>query len=84
METTQIEQILMENLPITEVHVQGEDAHYSVIVVSDELAVLSRVKQQQTIYAPLMSHFSSGAIHALSIRTFNQEKWQRERALNGF
>ncbi len=84
METTEIEQILMKSLPLAEVYVQGENAHYTVIVVSDELASLPRVKQQQTIYAPLMPHFSNGDIHALSIRTFNQEKWQRERVLNGF
>ncbi len=84
MDTAQIEQILMANLPLQEVHVEGQDAHFSVIVVSDELATLSRLKQQQTIYAPLMDHFASGEIHALSIRMFNSEKWRDERGLNGY
>ena len=84
MDTQKIEQILKEALHLNEVHVQGEDAHFNVIVVSDEIAALSRLKQQQTVYAPLMDYFSSGEIHALSIRTFSVEKWQREHLLNGY
>lgn len=83
METQEIEQILKQALHLDEVYVQGENAHFGVIVVSDEIAALSRVKQQQTIYAPLMEHFTSGAIHALTIKTFSTEKWKRERLLNG-
>ena len=53
-----------------------------MIVVSDEIAALSRVKQQQTIYAPLMAYFTTGEIHALTIKTYTIEKWKRDRALN--
>lgn len=84
MTLIELEQLLLENLHATEVHAQGQDAHFTVFVVSDELSQLSRVKQQQAIYAPLLSHFESGEIHALSIRCFDQQKWQRERVLNGF
>ncbi|STO54165.1 morphology/transcription regulator BolA family protein [Canicola haemoglobinophilus] len=82
METQQIEQILKDALNLNEVYVQGENAHFGVIVVSDEIAQLSRLKQQQTIYAPLMEHFKSGAIHALTIKTFSTEQWKRDRLLN--
>ncbi|WP_032109663.1 BolA family protein [Necropsobacter massiliensis] len=82
METQEIERILKQALNLDEVYVQGEDAHFGVIVVDDEIACLSRVKQQQTIYAPLMDYFSSGEIHALTIKTFSVEKWKRERLLN--
>lgn len=84
METQEIERILQEALNLDEVYVQGENAHYGVIAVSDEFAGLSRVKQQQLIYAPLMSYISSNAIHALTIKTYTVEKWKRERLLNGF
>lgn len=84
MDTTQIEHILKTHFPQAEFYVQGENAHFNLIAVSDELAGLSRLKQQQTLYAPLMNYFSTGEIHALSIRTFSQEKWQKERILNGF
>ncbi|MFU2080896.1 BolA family protein [Avibacterium endocarditidis] len=82
METQEIERILKDALGLEEVYVQGENAHFGVIVIDDEIAGLSRLKQQQTIYAPLMQYFSSGEIHALTIKTFTQEKWKRDRLLN--
>ncbi|VEH66272.1 BolA family protein [Rodentibacter pneumotropicus] len=50
-----------------------------MIVVSDEIAALSKVKQQQTIYAPLMTYFTTGEIHALTIKTYTTEKWKIDR-----
>lgn len=82
MEPKEIEQILKQALQLDEIYVQGENSHFGVIVVSDEIAQLSRLKQQQTIYAPLMAHFQTGEIHALTIKTFSVEKWKRERMLN--
>lgn len=82
METQEIERILKQALNLEQVYVQGENAHFGVIVIDDNIAALSRLKQQQTIYAPLMSYFSSGEIHALTIKTFTQEKWRRERLFN--
>ncbi|MCK3657599.1 hypothetical protein A4G18_02440 [Pasteurellaceae bacterium Pebbles2] len=82
MEPKKIEDILKQQLNLTEVYAQGENAHFGVIVVSDEIAALSRVKQQQTIYAPLMEYFTTGEIHALTIKTYTVEKWKRDRLLN--
>ncbi|WP_439328446.1 BolA family protein [Lonepinella sp. BR2357] len=82
MEPKKIEEILKEKLNLSEVYAQGENAHFGVIVVNNEIAALSRVKQQQTIYAPLMDYFTTGEIHALTIKTYTVEKWKRDRLLN--
>lgn len=82
MELQEIERILKDALNVEEVYAKGENAHFGVIVVSDEIASLSRVKQQQTIYVPLMAYFTTGEIHALTIKTYTPEKWKRDRALN--
>lgn len=82
MESQKIEDILKEKLNVNEVYAQGENAHFSVIVVDDEIAALSRVKQQQVIYGPLMDYFTTGEIHALTIKTYSVEKWKRDRLLN--
>ena len=74
MELAQIENLLKEHLTdATEIH---------VIVVSDTLAALSRVKQQQAVYSPLGELFSSNIIHALTIKVFSTEQWKKERLLN--
>lgn len=82
MEPKQIEDILKNALELDEVYVQGENSHYGVIAVSDAFATMSKVKQQQMIYAPLTEFFATNAIHALTIKTFTKEQWKRERLLN--
>ncbi|OOR98140.1 hypothetical protein B0187_09335 [Haemophilus paracuniculus] len=83
MQPQQIEEILKQALAdVAEVHAQGDGSHYGVIVVSDSLAELSRVKQQQAVYAPLADLFATNAIHALTIKVFSTEKWKTERLLN--
>ncbi|AKO44882.1 BolA family protein [[Haemophilus] ducreyi] len=83
MEPTQLAEILRNALPnAVEIHAQGENSHYGVIVVSDELAQLSKVKQQQAVYAPLSEYFATNAIHALTIKVFSTEQWRKERFLN--
>lgn len=84
MEPKQIETLLRNALTADEIIAQGEGCNFGVIVVSDEIAALSKVKQQQTIYAPLTEQglFANGTIHALTIKVFSQEQWKRERLLN--
>ncbi|MBE2898054.1 BolA family transcriptional regulator [Pasteurellaceae bacterium TAE3-ERU1] len=83
MDATEIEAILREALALDEVYVQGENAHFNVVAVSDQFAEMSKVKQQQLIYAPLMAHIASNDIHALSIKTYTKAKWKQACLLNG-
>ncbi|MDP8033015.1 BolA family protein [Pasteurella atlantica] len=82
MELKQIENLLNEALELDEIHVQGDGSHFGVIAVSDSFASLSKVKQQQMIYAPLTELFTTNVIHALTIKTFTKEQWKREKLLN--
>ena len=45
---------------------------------------MSRVKKQQSVYAPLMEYIADNRIHALSIKAFTPQEWARDRKLNGF
>ena len=82
MDTSQIEQLLTEQLQLSEVRVTAEGSHYAVIAVGDCFDGVSRVKQQQMIYAPLMAAIADGSIHAVSIKTFTPQQWRREKLLN--
>ena len=44
MELQEIERILKESLNVDEVYAQGENAHFGVIVVSDEISALFQIK----------------------------------------
>ncbi|KDM92766.1 BolA family iron metabolism protein IbaG [Photobacterium galatheae] len=81
METSEIKQILENALALDEVIVSGEGSHYQVIAVGAMFEGMSRVKKQQAVYAPLMSHIASNAIHALSIKAYTPEEWARDKKL---
>jgi acid stress-induced BolA-like protein IbaG/YrbA len=82
MQCNDIELLLTDMLKLTEVYVKAEGSHYAVTAVGDCFEGLSRVKQQQMIYAPLMTAIADGSIHAVSIKTFTPTQWRREKLLN--
>lgn len=82
MDCKEIEQLLQAALEVDEVHVTSDGSHYKVVAVGEMFDGMSRVKQQQTIYAPLSEHIASGALHALTIKTFTPTQWKREKMFN--
>lgn len=82
MDPKDIEAKLLAALPLQECYVKGEGNHYQVIAVSESFAGMSRVKQQQAIYAPLTQEIAANTIHALSIKAFTPEQWQKEKIFN--
>ncbi|MCW2257751.1 acid stress-induced BolA-like protein IbaG/YrbA [Providencia alcalifaciens] len=84
METNEIRQVLMEKLSLDEAIVKGEGNHFQVIAVGALFENMSRVKQQQAVYAPLMEYIADNRIHALSIKAYTPAEWERDRKLNGF
>lgn len=82
MDTKQVEDILREALKLDEVYVSSDGSHFQVIAVSDQFDGMSRVKKQQLIYAPLADKIADGSVHALSIKTFSAQEWQREKKFN--
>ena len=82
MTNEQIELLLKETLNLSEVHVQSEGTHNKIIAVSDDIEAMSRVKRQQAVYAPLKEKIADGSLHAITIKTFTDAQWQRERMFN--
>ncbi|MCS3433249.1 BolA family iron metabolism protein IbaG [Klebsiella sp. BIGb0407] len=84
MENHEIQTVLMNALPLEEVHVSGDGSHFQVIAVGELFAELSRVKKQQAVYAPLMPFIADNRMHAVSIKTYTPAEWARDRKLSGF
>ncbi|CNH69048.1 BolA family iron metabolism protein IbaG [Yersinia pekkanenii] len=84
MDINEIKDVLMNALALQEVHVTGEGSHFQVIAVGELFTEMSRVKKQQAVYAPLMEYIADNRIHALSIKAYTPQEWQRDRKLNGF
>ncbi|MBP6122538.1 MULTISPECIES: BolA family iron metabolism protein IbaG [Providencia] len=84
MEINEIKQVLMEKLSLDEAIVTGDGSHFQVIAVGNLFDGMSRVKQQQAVYAPLMEYIADNRIHALSIKAYTPAQWERDRKLSGF
>lgn len=82
MDVEQIKALINDALNLDELHVSFDGSQCKVIAVSDIFAEMSRVKKQQVIYAPLSEKIKEGAIHAVSIKTFTTEQWQRDKMFN--
>lgn len=84
MKAEDVKQILLNSLDLNDVFVQTEDeSHFQIIAVGEIFTTLSRVKKQQYITMPLMQYIASNQIHAISIKTYTPDEWQRDRKLAG-
>lgn len=78
----EIEQLLQDALSLDEVHVTQAGTHYKIVAVGECFDGMGRVKQQQTIYGPLIDRITSGELHALTINAFTPTQWKREKIFN--
>jgi acid stress-induced BolA-like protein IbaG/YrbA len=76
METEAIKQKLIDALDLELVRVTGEGSHFQVTAVGSLFEGLSRVKQQQLVYAPLATEIAENTIHALTIKAYTPSEWQ--------
>jgi acid stress-induced BolA-like protein IbaG/YrbA len=81
MDPAQIEEKLRQAIDLEEVYVKFDGKSAEVIAVSSAFEGLNRVKQQQLVYAPLNDLIADGSIHAVSIKAFTPEQWQRDKQL---
>ena len=82
MEISDIEALINDAVELDELHVAFDGSQCKLIAIADFLGDLSRVKKQQTLYAPLSGAIKDGAIHAVTIKTFTTEEWKREKMFN--
>ncbi|HET8807034.1 MAG TPA: BolA/IbaG family iron-sulfur metabolism protein [Methylophaga sp.] len=70
MKATDIKQLIERGLPGAEVQVLGDDGqHFDAIVTSPDFAGKSLIEQHRMVKATLGDKFTSGELHALSLKT---------------
>lgn len=75
MQADEVKQILEQQLEGCTVYTEGEGCDFQVTVVGEVFAGLSPVKKQQLVYGCLNEQIASGAIHAVTIKTYTPEQW---------
>jgi acid stress-induced BolA-like protein IbaG/YrbA len=79
MEVSQVKQLIEEGLPGVEAKVSGDGYHYEAIVIGDCFDGKSMVQQQKMVYATVNEHITSGALHALTIKTYTPAQWEKAK-----
>lgn len=70
MKASDIKQLIEQGLPDAQVQVLGDDGqHFDAIVISPAFAGKSLIEQHRMVKATLGDKFSSGELHALSLKT---------------
>ena len=81
MEPEQVKQLIAAGLPDCEITVTGDGSHFDATVIGEVFAGLSLVKKQQLVYATVNDRITSGELHALTIKTFTPEEWEKASKL---
>lgn len=71
---------ILEALPGSEVEVHdttGTGDHFEARVVSPAFSGKPMVQQHQLVYGPLRQWLQSGELHALALKTYSPEQWQK-------
>jgi acid stress-induced BolA-like protein IbaG/YrbA len=76
MQPSEVKALLESRIDGCEFHIQGEGCNFQVVAVGDAFEGQSPVKRQQLIYAALADEIASGALHAISIKTYTPAQWQ--------
>lgn len=81
MDLEQIKTLLLEQLNLDDVIVKSDGSHFQITAIGACFDGLSRVKQQQLIYKPLSANIADGSMHAVSIKTYTPEAWEKDKKL---
>ncbi|GAC27739.1 BolA family protein [Brumicola pallidula] len=79
MTNEEIASLLKSELTLVDVKVKSEGSHFQIIAVDNRFEAMPRVKKQQLIYGPLSAKIADGTMHAITIKTFTVDQWQREK-----
>ena len=80
MQALQIEQLIKAELPDATVKVEGADGqHFEALVVAAAFEGKRPLARHRMVYAGLGDLISSGALHALSLRTLTPEQFEAEQ-----
>jgi acid stress-induced BolA-like protein IbaG/YrbA len=80
METEAVAVLIREGIPGVRVDVTGDGSHFEAVVVGDLFAGRSPIQRQRLVMATVRPQIESGELHALSIKTFTPEEWEKQSA----
>ena len=77
MQLDEIKALIETGLPGSQAQLDGDGYHFQVVVTWDRCSGMSPVKRQQQVYGCLQANIASGALHAISMKTYTPDEQQR-------
>jgi len=81
MQPDEVKKLIEEGLDGVEARVTGDGSHFEAIVVGEVFAGQSPVKKQKLVYGTVSDRITSGELHALTIKAYTPEEWEKARKL---
>lgn len=79
MELEAIKLKIEQGLNEAEVILSGDGCNCSAIVISNDFSGKGLLEKQKMVIRPVNDLITSGELHALSIKTYTQEEWQKNK-----
>lgn len=77
MQNDEIKALIEAGITDCEAIVTGDGSHFQAIVISDSFAGESTLNKQRNVYATLGDRITSGEIHALTIKAYTPQEWDK-------
>ena len=77
MQPEDVKQMIEAGMTDADVRVSGDGSHFDAIVISNQFEGKSLIQQQRMVYDTLGDKITSGALHALSIKSYTQTQWEQ-------
>ncbi|MGD8592219.1 MAG: BolA/IbaG family iron-sulfur metabolism protein [Gammaproteobacteria bacterium] len=81
MQIDEVKNLILQDLPDAEIHVQGEDCNFSVDVISTLFDSVTKLNRQRKVLGAVKEQIQNGDIHALSVKAFTPEEWAKQGEL---
>ena len=81
MQPEAVKALIEAGLPGCEVTASGDGSHFDVIVIGEMFAGKTSVNRQRMVYATVNEQITSGALHAINIKTYTPEEWAKAKKL---
>ena len=72
---------LISELNLNDAIIKSDGSHFNITVIGSCFDGVSRVKQQQMVLKLLSDHIADGSMHAVSIKVYTPEAWEKDKKL---
>jgi len=81
MSPEEVQNRIAEALTDCQITVTGDGSHFEAVVIGAVFEGMMPVKKQQMVYATVNDLITSGELHALTIKTYTPEEWEKAQKL---